>query len=144
LVKWNHPTISGVPGLPHLATRLRSLRRRHGLTQEEFAEAAGLSYKFYQQIEAGRKKHVWLETVERLAAGFGLEAWQLIGPEEPAHTIVARPTNSQKVRRRQSKSVEPAAAAESQRAVAEDSTAYTGGPASKKSSTKRRGAKVKK
>jgi hypothetical protein len=35
---------------------LKELRQRHGLTQEEFAEYAGISYKYYQQIEAGRKK----------------------------------------------------------------------------------------
>lgn len=74
--------------LPRLASRLRLLRQRHGLTQEQFAEAAGLSYKFYQQIEAGRKKQLWLETVERLAVGFGLEPWQLLGPSEPSHTMV--------------------------------------------------------
>ena len=71
-----------------LAFRLRRLRQRHALTQEEFAEAIGLSYKFYQQIEAGRKKQIWLETVERLAAGFGLQAWQLLAPDEPVHTMV--------------------------------------------------------
>lgn len=74
--------------LRDLAARLRRLRLRHGLTQEQFAEAAGLSYKFYQQIETGRKKQVWLETIERLAAGFGLQAWQLLAPDEPAHTTV--------------------------------------------------------
>jgi transcriptional regulator with XRE-family HTH domain len=77
-----------VSALPALASRLRRLRQRHELTQEQFAEAIGLSYKFYQQIEAGRKKQIWLETVERLAAGFGLEAWQLLAPDEPAHTTV--------------------------------------------------------
>lgn len=80
--------------LTRLASRLRSLRERHGVTQEQFAECAGLSYKFYQSIEAGRKKQLWLETVERLAAGFGVEAWELLGPEEPAHTVLlaARPS----------------------------------------------------
>lgn len=81
--------IAGVTAmLTRLANRLRLLRERHGLTQEEFAEASGLSYKFYQQIEAGRKKQVLLETVERLAAGFGLEVWQLLAPELPLYTAV--------------------------------------------------------
>jgi DNA-binding XRE family transcriptional regulator len=57
-----------MPILPVLSSRLRRLRQRHALTQEAFAEVAGLSYKFYQQIEAGRKKQVWLETVARNAA----------------------------------------------------------------------------
>ncbi|HEY9154089.1 MAG TPA: helix-turn-helix transcriptional regulator [Opitutaceae bacterium] len=71
-----------------LGQRLRELRQRHHLTQEEFAELAGLNYKFYQQVEAGRKKQLWLETVERLAAGFGLEAWQLISPTLPSSSKV--------------------------------------------------------
>ena len=74
--------------IPQLAQRLRELRRRSGLTQERFAEKAGLSYKFYQQIETGRKKQIWLETVERIAAGFGLEVWELLGPQ-PAETLIA-------------------------------------------------------
>lgn len=75
--------------LRDLAVRLRRLRQRHELTQEQFAEVAGISYKFYQQIEAARKKQIWLETVERLASGFGLQAWELLTPVEPAKTIVA-------------------------------------------------------
>lgn len=75
-----------------LGERLRELRKRHHLTQEEFAELAGLNYKFYQQVEAGRKKQLWLETVERLAAGFGLEAWQLISPTLPSASKVTLPS----------------------------------------------------
>ncbi|NBB79131.1 MAG: helix-turn-helix domain-containing protein [Verrucomicrobia bacterium] len=66
--------------------RLRLLRSRHGLTQEEFAQIAGFNYKFYQSIEAGRKNRIWLETVERLASAYGLETWQLLGPEIPEKT----------------------------------------------------------
>lgn len=77
-----------------LGDRLRELRKRHQLTQEEFAEIAGLNYKFYQQVEAGRKKQLWLETVERLAAGFGLEAWQLISPTLPSDSKVSLRRNT--------------------------------------------------
>lgn len=69
--------------LDTLFERLKVLRKRHGLTQEEFAQIAGLSYKHYQSIEAGRKKQIWLETVDRLAHAYGLEAWELIAPELP-------------------------------------------------------------
>ena len=72
--------------VPFLADRLRQLRVRHGLTQEETAELVGVSLRFSQLIESGRKKQVWLETVERLAAPFGLEAWQLLDPKLPAST----------------------------------------------------------
>ena len=82
--------LAGVTQIARLSARLRRLRLRHDLTQEGFAEIIGFSYKFYQQIESGRKKQVWLETVERLAAGFGLEAWQLLAPEEPEQTNITR------------------------------------------------------
>jgi len=54
-----------------------------GLTQEAFAEKYGFSYKYYQKLESGRKKQIWLGTVERLAKAFGLEAWELLAPKEP-------------------------------------------------------------
>lgn len=73
-----------------VALRLKELRARHHLTQEEAAEATDLSMRFYQLLESGRKKQIWLETVERLAAAYGLEAWQLIGPELPAHSNLRR------------------------------------------------------
>jgi transcriptional regulator with XRE-family HTH domain len=90
-----HPKLAGVPKshsstLDKLSQRLRELRRRHNITQEEFAGVAGLSYKFYQQIESGHKKQIWLETVERLAAGYGLEAWALLAPEPPRKTALAK------------------------------------------------------
>lgn len=69
-----------------IAGRLRELRVRHGLTQEEAAELVGVSMRFYQLLESGRKKQMWLETAERLAASYGLEAWQLIGRELPEKT----------------------------------------------------------
>lgn len=73
-----------------LSRRLRELRKRHAITQEEFAEITGVSYKFYQQIESGHKKQIWLETIERLAHGYGLESWELIGPNTPKKTQLIR------------------------------------------------------
>ncbi|RRJ97324.1 XRE family transcriptional regulator [Opitutaceae bacterium TAV4] len=69
-----------------IADRLRELRVRHGLTQEEAAELVGVNMRFYQLLESGRKKQMWLETVERLAASYGMEPWQLIGPKLPVVT----------------------------------------------------------
>ena len=65
-----------------LLGRLKALRVERGLTQEEFAEKAGLSYKYYQAVEAGRKKDFRLSTLVRLAKGHGLEPWQLLLPGE--------------------------------------------------------------
>lgn len=83
--------------LKQLAQRLRELRQRHGLTQEEAAGVCGLSYKFYQQIEASRKKQIWLETVERLATGYGLASWELLSPDLPKETKLAKELRSSRV-----------------------------------------------
>lgn len=71
------------PTLSRLLKRLKALRKRHGLTQEGFAEIAGMSYKYFQAVEAGRRPDLRLSTLERLAAGFSLEVWELLAPEEP-------------------------------------------------------------
>ena len=63
-----------------LLRRLKALRVDSGLTQEEFAEKSGISYKYYQAVEAGRKKDLRLSTLDRLASGHGLEPWQLLLP----------------------------------------------------------------
>lgn len=56
--------------LQKLAKRLKQLREKAGLTQEEFAERAGMDYKFYQRIEANRKADIRLSTLERIAAAY--------------------------------------------------------------------------
>jgi transcriptional regulator with XRE-family HTH domain len=71
------------PTLKHLLIRLHQLRKAHGLTQEAFAEMSGISYKYYQQVEAGRKPELRLSTLERLAKAYGIEVYQLIAPELP-------------------------------------------------------------
>ena len=80
-----------------LALRLRELRQRHDLTQEESAGVCGISYKFYQQIEANRKKQIWLETIERLAAGYSLAAWELLSPITPKKTKLAKEPRASRV-----------------------------------------------
>jgi transcriptional regulator with XRE-family HTH domain len=40
----------------NLVERLKELRKIHQITQEEFSERTGISYKYYQAIEAGVKK----------------------------------------------------------------------------------------
>ena len=71
-----------------LLKTLRELRRRHGLSQEAFAERAGMSYKYYQTVEAGRRPNVQLCTLEKLAAAYGLQVWQLLSPDVPKKTAV--------------------------------------------------------
>lgn len=87
--------IASMASLKKLCIRLKELRLKHGLTQEEFGSISGFSQKYYQQIESGNKKQIWLETVERLAAAYGLEAWQLLSPTFPSKTkLTKKPTSS--------------------------------------------------
>lgn len=75
---------------------------RFGLTQEEAAQLTGLSHKHYQAIESGRKKQIWLETVERLARAYGLSVAEILQTDLPSHSIVAErpPASSAHYRKR--------------------------------------------
>jgi transcriptional regulator with XRE-family HTH domain len=66
--------------LKNLTERIRQLREQRGQTQEEFAEHAQISYKYYQAIEAGRRMDLRVSTLERLADAHGLELWELLLP----------------------------------------------------------------
>jgi transcriptional regulator with XRE-family HTH domain len=61
-----------------LLARVRELREALGLSQESFAERAGLKYKHYQSIEAGRKRDIRFSTLEKLATACGLELSELL------------------------------------------------------------------
>jgi len=65
-----------------LLGRLRALRSARGLTQEQLAERAGLTYKHYQAVEAGRKRDMRLSTLCRLAVALDLKPYQLLMDEE--------------------------------------------------------------
>ena len=61
-----------------LLARVKALREALGLSQEAFAERAGLTYKYYQHVEAGRKRDIRLSTLEKLAKARGLELNELL------------------------------------------------------------------
>jgi len=86
-----------VNSVDRVRKRLRELRLKHGLTQQELAEIADFSQNFLQQIEAGRKKEIWLSTVERLAAAFSLEVHEFLAPELPPGSRPSRPRISSRV-----------------------------------------------
>jgi transcriptional regulator with XRE-family HTH domain len=79
-----------VPPILRLAENLRYLRLRADFTQEQMAEIAGFEFKFYQKLEGGKKPQIKVETVERLAKPFGLEAWQLLAPSTVLKRIKIR------------------------------------------------------
>lgn len=61
-----------------LLARVKEVREARGLSQEAFAEEAGLGYKYYQQVEAGRKRDIRISTLLKLAKGCGMELWELL------------------------------------------------------------------
>ncbi len=61
-----------------LLARVKALREVLGLSQEAFAEKAGLKYKHYQAIEAGRKIDIRVSTLEKLAKACGLDPSELL------------------------------------------------------------------
>ena len=72
-----------------LLARVKQLRKGLGLTQEAFAEKSGLDYKYYQSVEAGRKRDIRLSTLEKLAKACGLKLWQLLNLDDDISTILA-------------------------------------------------------
>jgi transcriptional regulator with XRE-family HTH domain len=88
------------PTLKRLLSRLKQLRDLHGLTQEQFAESSGISYKYYQAVEAGRKRELRLSTLERLAAAYSIEVWQLLSPACPQSRVPQRPASAERVKKK--------------------------------------------
>ncbi|AHF92436.1 DNA-binding protein [Opitutaceae bacterium TAV5] len=73
---------------------LRRARLNSGLTQQALAEKAGVAYKYYQDLEAGRLAGLTLATVERLSDALGIDAWKLFHPgaiPEPTRTKARSP-----------------------------------------------------
>ena len=86
-----------------LLARVKALREALGLSQEAFAERAGLKYKHYQAIEAGRKIDIRLSTLEKLAKACRLELAELLdfktdlvgtAEDRPGEGTTAAPTKA--------------------------------------------------
>jgi transcriptional regulator with XRE-family HTH domain len=73
-----------------LIARLRELRKRHLLSQEQCSELTGISYKYYQMVEGGRRIDLRISTLQKLAAGYGIQAHELLAPEIPSTRIPKR------------------------------------------------------
>ena len=85
-----HPTKVESATLKRLLVRLKELRKLHNLTQEQFAEVASISYKYYQAVEAGRKRELRLSTLERFARAYCIEVYQLLSPNLPKTSVRRR------------------------------------------------------
>lgn len=65
-----------------LGDRIRQLRKRHGLTQDELATRAGISTKYLQNLEGKEPKRASIDTLEGLADGFEMPLWKFLKFEE--------------------------------------------------------------
>ena len=65
-----------------IAARLRALRARHGLTQEQVAALLDTDLKWYQRVE-WCAKDVRASSIDRMAAVFGLTATEFLAAELP-------------------------------------------------------------
>ncbi|MCP3142856.1 helix-turn-helix domain-containing protein [Pyxidicoccus xibeiensis] len=72
------PEASHVSGhLQGLARRIRALRERRGLTQEDFAARCGISVSFASLLERGERSPSY-ETLLQVATALELPLWELL------------------------------------------------------------------
>ncbi|GAB3977712.1 hypothetical protein GCM10029978_068230 [Actinoallomurus acanthiterrae] len=67
-----------------IADRIRELRRRRGMSQEELAEASGLSVAVIRKIEQGG--NVRMETLHKIARALGVVTVTFVAPTSPEPT----------------------------------------------------------
>jgi len=60
------------------SNRVRLLRKKYGLTQEELAEKADISYKNIQYLESKNPTCPSLKTLEKLAKSFNISLSKLL------------------------------------------------------------------
>jgi transcriptional regulator with XRE-family HTH domain len=61
-----------------LAKRIKSLRKKCGLTQEKLAEISGIDYKHVQLLESQNPSAAKIDTLEKLAKAFKISPSELI------------------------------------------------------------------
>lgn len=62
-----------------ISNRVRELRARRRMTQQELAEAADLDYKSIQRLEAKSPRfHPKVDTLEKIAKAFGISLSELL------------------------------------------------------------------
>jgi NTP pyrophosphatase (non-canonical NTP hydrolase)/DNA-binding XRE family transcriptional regulator len=81
-----------------LLARVKQRREGLGLTQEAFAEKAGLGYKYYQHVEAGRRRDLRLSTIEKLAKACELKLWELMEVDAPLPLVAEADTSTDRAR----------------------------------------------
>lgn len=63
--------------------KIRQLREDRKLTQVQAAAAAGMSVSRWNDIEAGGRRNVTIDTLATIAAALGVDARELLTPSAP-------------------------------------------------------------
>lgn len=63
----------------NLGNRLRDVRKRRGMTQDELARESGVSVSLIRKLEQGDRRDTRLETVRKLAATLRVPTMRLVG-----------------------------------------------------------------
>jgi len=61
-----------------LGKRIKELRNKRKLTQEEFAGLTGIDYKYIQKIEGRNPPNLKIETIEKLAKALKIKPFKLL------------------------------------------------------------------
>jgi transcriptional regulator with XRE-family HTH domain len=75
----------------HLPTRIRTLRARRGLTQDQLAEKAEVSLKHLQRLESGKEGNPSFELLVRLSDALSIPLYEMLYiPEELLAALLER------------------------------------------------------
>ena len=62
-----------------LSANIKKLRKEQGLSQEQLAQKAGITYSTLIKIESGLNKNPTLETLTKIANAFKVKIDELVG-----------------------------------------------------------------
>ena len=79
--------------LEFIAGRLRELRRKHDLTQEQVATLLRADMRWYQRVEL-KEKDIRASTIDRLAAIYGVTSVEFLAEILPETKVVTRPASA--------------------------------------------------
>lgn len=60
-----------------VATNIRRVRNERGVSQQDFALAIEMDRTYFGGVERG-ERNISIDNLERIAAGLGVPAWQLL------------------------------------------------------------------
>lgn len=80
-----------MPDHSDIGTRLRTIRKRRGLTQKELASSSGVSLSLIRKLEQGEIRDTRMETAHRLAVTLRVQTTDLLRRLEPDGTPPPQP-----------------------------------------------------